>query len=168
MANRTTANLVKAQAKLLGKFQSNELRFRTPATFLEFIRQTPIMLPNYEELRKREDRVVETNYNARTSRALGTGGRTHNHTGSKGDTAVLTPSWVTRDDKFNMSLKQADNSIYSMQEQFEAELINVIGNFANGLETLAVNHIFNNRSQVNGDTSGEAGFGSFSVFGVTP
>ena len=85
MANYVPANLVKAQAMLLGKFQTSELRFRQPATFLEFVRQSSIMFPNYEELRTREDRVVETNYKARTSRSLGTGGRTFNHTGVKGD-----------------------------------------------------------------------------------
>jgi hypothetical protein len=153
MANYVPANLKTAQAKLLGKFQSSELRFRNPATFLEFVRQSAIMFPNYSELRTREDRVVETNFKARTSRALGTGGRTFNHTGVKGDSAILTPSWTSYDDKFNMSLKQADNSIYSAQEQFENEIENVIANFAGGLEDAAVNYAFNNRSQVNGDTT---------------
>jgi hypothetical protein len=153
MANYIPANLKTAQAKLLGKFQSSELRFRQPATFLEFVRQSPIMFPNYVELRTREDRTVETNYRARTSRSLGTGGRTFNHTGTKGDSAILTPSWTSYDDTFNMSLKQADNSIYSAQEEFQNEIENAIANFAEGLETAAVDYIFNNRSQVNGDTT---------------
>ena len=34
MPNRVSANFVKAQAKLVQAFQSSELRFRYPATYL--------------------------------------------------------------------------------------------------------------------------------------
>ena len=71
MANFATAALVKAQAKLMGKFQAGELRFRDPAVHKLFLRNTTIMLPDYEALRTREDRVVETNYFLRTSRSRG-------------------------------------------------------------------------------------------------
>lgn len=152
MANRTTANLVKAQAKLIGAFQNAELRFRFPATYLALRAMSPIMFPNYDVLRTREDRTVETNYAARSSRALGSA-RTHNHTGSKGDTAVLTPSWASYTDKFNMSLKQADNSIYNADEQMFQELSNTVSNFMEGFETAATAYLFNNRSGVNSATA---------------
>lgn len=148
MANRTTSNLVKAQAKLLGAFQSSELRFRYPATYLALRSMAPIMFPNYDVLRTREDRTVETNYAARSSRALGAA-RTHNHTGTKGDTALLTPTWATYADVFNMSLKQADNSLYNEDEQMFQEISNTISNFMEGYETAATAYLFNNRSGVN-------------------
>lgn len=156
MANRATANLVKAQARLLGAFQSSELRFRFPATYLALKAMSPIMFPNYSELRVREDRTVETNFAARSSRALGSA-RTHNHTGSKGDTAVLTPTWASYTDKFNMSLKQADNSLYNSDEQMFQEISNVVANFMEGYEAAATAYLFNNRSGVNVATA----FGSF-------
>lgn len=149
MADRTTANLVKAQAKLIAAFQSSELRYRFPATYLALKSMSPIMFPNYTELRKREDRTVETNYAKRASRSLGTGGRTHNHTGSKADTATLTPTWTSYDDKFNMSLKQADNSLYNAQEQMNQEMANIIANFMEGYETAATSYLFSNRTGVN-------------------
>lgn len=149
MANRTTANLVKAQAKLLGAFQAQELRYRYPVTYLAFKLSGGIMFPNYDELRKREDRAVETNYKLRASRSLATSGRVHNHTGVKADTGTLTPSWTTYSDKFNMSLKQADTSLYSADEQLAHEIQEVVANFAEGLETVATNYIFSNRSGVN-------------------
>jgi len=149
MANRTTANFVKAQAVLLGVFQKEELRFRFPATYLMFMLSGAIMFPNYTELRKREDRAVETNYKTRASRALGTSGRIHNHTGVKSDTATLTPSWTTYDDTFNTSLKQADNSLYPLDVQLADEMQNTVANFAEGLETVATAYIFANRSGVN-------------------
>lgn len=157
MPNYTPSNLVKAQARLINQFQNNELRFRMPATWLEFLRQSAIMIPNYEQLRTREDRTVETYYRKRTSRALGTG-RSHNHTGVKGDTAVFTPAWTTYNDTFSISLKQADNNVYNEQEMFNNEIENVVINFVEGMETLAVAFIFNNRSGVNNDTSGEGTF----------
>lgn len=148
MANRTTANLVKAQAKILGAFQAQELRYRYPVTYLAFKLSSGIMFPNYNELRKREDRIVETNYKVRASRVLG-GARTHNHTGTKADTATLTPSWTTYSDPFTISLKQADSSLYSLDEQLAQEIQEVVSNFAEGLETVATSYIFTNRSGVN-------------------
>ena len=62
MANFATAVLVKAQAKLTGAFQSEELRFRDPAVHKLFLRNTSIMMPDYQALRTREDRTVETNF----------------------------------------------------------------------------------------------------------
>lgn len=167
MPNRTTANLVKAQAILLDKFQKQELRFREPVTFMEFVRNAPIMMPNYLELRKREDRVVETNFNDREARGLGTGGRTFNHTGTKGDSSLLTPSWTPYDDVFNTSLKQADTSVYTLEQQIAVEFGNVIGNFAEGLETVFTDFAFNNRSQVNIDASGEGTFSAQFAYEIT-
>ena len=148
MANKTTANLVKAQARLLGAFQSSELRFRYPATYLALKSMSQIMFPNYDELRVREDRTVETSFIARAKRSLGTGGRTHNHTGVKQDSAVLTPTWTAYSDKFNMSLKQADNSLFNADEQLFNEMSNAISNFMEGYETAATSFLFTNRSAV--------------------
>lgn len=149
MANRTTANLIKAQAKLIGAFQSSELRFRMPATYLALKKFSNVMFPNYESLKTREDRPIETNFLKRAARALGTGGRIHNHAGSGADSATLTPTWATYDDKFSMSLKQSDNSIYNAQEAMNHEISQIIANFMEGYETSATAYLFNNRSGVN-------------------
>lgn len=153
MANRVPANLVKAQAKAIQAFQSSELRFRYPATYLAIKKYSNLFLPNYEQLRTREDRTVEVNYLTKGSRTLGTGGRTHNHTGNKLDSAVITPTWSSYDYKFNMSLKQADNSVYDMQEQMNHETQETLATFMEGYETAAVNYLFNNRTGVNVATS---------------
>jgi len=167
MANRTTANLVKAQAKLLGAYQKQELRYRNPVTYLAFILSSNIMFPNYSELRLREDRAVETNYNVRSSRALTVSARGVGHTGVKGDTSTLTPSWTTYRDFMKTSMKQADNSIYSIDEQLAQEMQDIASNFAEGLETIAVNHVFANRSGVNIATAEGTFNGADSVFEIT-
>lgn len=148
MPNFTTANLVKAQAIMTQMFNSGELRYRQPASFLQFVQNTDIMIPSHKQLRTREDRTVEANYFARSQRSLQSA-RAHNHTGARGDSSVLTPSWDVYADTFKMSLKQADNSVYSIEQQLAYEIGQVIANFAEGLETAAVDYLFNNRSQVN-------------------
>jgi hypothetical protein len=124
------------------------------------------MFPNYEELRKREDRTIETNFALRAKRTLGTA-RTHNHTGVKQDTGTLTPTWATNADVFNMSLKQADNSLYDAQEQMNFEVQNVISNFMEGYETQATAFLFSNRSGVNIGTAEGTFDGVDKVFEIT-
>lgn len=149
MANYVTANLVKAQAILTGKFQSGELRFRDPVVFKSLVRGAQIMFPNYDQLRLDESRAVETNFKIRSSRALGAA-RAHNHTGVKGDSAILTPSWTPNTDKFVSSLKSGGSSVYNHAEQIAGEMENIIANFAEGLESDSADFLFNNRSGVNG------------------
>ena len=166
MPNYTLANLVKAQAKLNGAFANADKRFRDPAVFKAFIQSAPSFLPDYEILRKREDRAVEANYFVRQSRALGTG-RSHNHTGVSGDSGVLTPSWTTYNDKFSFTLKQADNSVFDAVEEQNERLLNVIANFADGLDGVAATYAFANRSGVNNAAAEGTFNGTNDAFEIT-
>jgi len=148
MANYTLANLVKAQVKLQGDFASADKRFRTPDTFLTYLNGSRTFFPNYDMLKGREDRPLEANYFIRTARAL-TNARSHNHAGTHGDSGILTPSFTTYTDKFALTLKQSDNSVFEAQEEYNDKLENTIANFAEGLESVAVNHAFANRTGVN-------------------
>jgi hypothetical protein len=143
--------LAKAQAILLDNFQKSELRYTNPAVYNLFLEQAPIMFPNYDEIRKREDRTVEAYYRKRTSRALGTG-RAYGHTGAHGDSGVLTPSWTTYSDVFAISLKQADNNMYNQAQMLANEFENLFKNFVEGAETLATASLIANRTHVNNAT----------------
>lgn len=140
--------LAKAQAKLIAAFESSELRYTDPAVYRLFLQQAPIMFPGYEMLKTRDDRVVEAYYKKRTSRSLDSG-RSHEHTGAYGDSGVLTPSWTTYSDQFAISIKQADNNVYSLEEMQMNELQNTFTNFIEGLETVATTYLITNRSHVN-------------------
>ena len=48
-----------------------------------------------------------------------------------------------------MTLKQADTSVFNFQEQLNNELRNSFIDFANGLDSAAVNYLFANKSSVN-------------------
>lgn len=166
MANFATAALVKAQAKLINGFQSGELRYREPLVHKLFLENANIMIPNYEQLRTREDRTVETNYFLRTSRALGSA-RSHNHTGAQGDSGTYTPSWSTYTDNFVSTLKEADNKIYSWEEQQASKIENAVLNFIEGLESDASDALFAARSGVNASSADGTFDATDDVFEIT-
>lgn len=150
MTKFTTANLVKYQAKITQMFQAGELRFRSPAVFNSLRRSTEIMIPSHNEIKNAAKRTTgEVNYFDRSARSLGTGGEIYNHTGVKGDSSVLVPSWITYDDKFYYSLKQANESVYTLDDEILSEMTNLFINFAEGLEGAAATYVHNNRSGVN-------------------
>lgn len=159
MANYTLANLVKAQIKLQGEFAANDQRYRIPEVFRLFLNGAEQFFPNYKQLKTSDTRVVETNYFKRTAQTLITTGRAHNHTGTGGDSGTLTLTWQTYSTTFSMTLKQADTSIYSWQEEFTNEIRNKVIDFANGLDAVAGTYIFSNRSgATKGTVTGKVAF----------
>lgn len=168
MANFTNANLVKYQAKVTKMFQSGELRFRDPAVFNFMRRSTEIMVPSHNEIKNAKKRTDgEINYFNRQSRDLGTGGETYDHSGTKGDSGKLIPSWAVYDDKFYYSLKQANNSIFSLGDEIMNEMINLNANFAEGMESKAAAWLHANRSGVNVATREGTFNDSNDVFEIT-
>jgi len=157
MSNLTPTNLKVAQAKLTGKFASNEMRLISANTYLEISKLTQFMLPNYMELRTREDRAIETSLLTRTKRTVGTS-RSSTHTGNRGDSATITPTWATSSDVFSMSLKQYDNNTYSMQEGLNNLFENAYLNVVESLEDDAQDFIYGDRSGVNVSTGGGGTF----------
>lgn len=148
MANYSTANLVKAQLKLQGAFASQDSRFRDPAVWKLYLSNSENFFPDYKTLRTRDDRALEANYFKRSKRAIGTT-YSHNHTGSRGDSGTLAPTWAIASDPFSRSLKQADNSIYTQAEQLNNDFLQSIANLLEGLDDKAVDHAFANKTGVN-------------------
>ena len=159
MANYTLANLVKAQIKLQGEFAQNDTRYRIPAVFQVFLNGAEQFFPSYKELKTSDTRSVESNYFTRTAQTLLTTGRAHNHTGTGGDSGTLPLNWQTYSTTFSMTIKQADTSIYSWQEEFNNEIRNKVIDFANGLDVVAGAYLFSNRTGVSdGTVNGKATF----------
>ncbi len=148
MAYYTTSNLGTAQALLTGRFASGDMKYRDPRVFRLFLQNSQIMFPNYEELRKREDRTVTAYYMKRASRNPGTG-RTHNHTGNRGDSGSLSPSWTTYKDPFSNSLKQGDNNMFSLDQMMAHDLENSLINHSEYHEATATTSLFGARTEVN-------------------
>lgn len=154
MANYALADLTKYQAKLTAGFQAGEMRVRMPEVFNSLRRNTEMMIPSHKEIKYAAKRTTgEVNFFARSSRSLGTGGEIYNHAGAVGDSAVVVPSWTAYDDKFKYSIKQANSSIYNIDDMLMNEVTNLNNNFSEGLETAAANFIHANRSGVNVSTA---------------
>lgn len=160
MANFATADLFKYQAKITSQLQAGELRVRMPEVFNSLRKNTEMMIPSHKEIKYAAKRTTgEVNFFNRTSRALGTGGEIYNHAGAVGDSSIVVPSWTAYDDKLKYSIKQANSSIYNLDEMLMADMLNLNNNFSEGLETVAADFIHANRSGVNVSTAE----GTFSI-----
>ena len=148
MPNYDASNLVLAQTRLFEKFATDASKSINPATYLTIKAKSEIMLPSHKAVRAREDRPINSFTFDRSERALSSG-RSHNHTGTSGDTLFITPSFNTLSDPFSITLKQPDNNLYSYDEMLANEMEQSIRNFMTGLEDNAKDFIFNNRSNFN-------------------
>lgn len=140
--------LANAQAKIIGNFASPEMKYTLPETIAWFLRGRDVMLPNYNELKTRDDRVVDTYIVNRSKRSLTTG-YSATHAGTKGDSTKVTPTWTAYSDGFAISLKQGDNNVYTQTEMLVSGFENANRNFAEDFEDLASTYIHANRSGVN-------------------
>lgn len=168
MANYTLANLTKYQAKILQGFNAGELRVRTPEVFISLRKNTELLVPSHKEIKNAAKRTTgEVAFMARSSRSLGTGGETYNHTGAKGDSNVIVPAWDYKDDKFTYDNKQANGSIFSLDEFLLNEMVNLNNNFSEGLEAWAASFVHTNRSGVNTSTAEGTFNATNDVFEIT-
>lgn len=152
-ANYAGSDLVTAQMKLEAAFASPEMRAIQPQTFLQFVKgNVNISTPDVKTVRTREDRTLAQYFLSRTSRALGTG-RDHLPTGNTSTSNLLTPSFITYNDKFSISQKQADTNIYGFDEMMAHEIENAFKNFITENESNATSYLFNNRSGYNSAVS---------------
>lgn len=128
MADYNATSLVKAQAKVNERANAAELRQNLPKVWQAFLDSGNQMIENYEALKTSTNRAVEGNYKKRSSRSLGSS-ITHNPSGNRGDSGVLSFDWNLHSDKFGYSLKQANNNVFDLEEQKANEMYNMILNF---------------------------------------
>lgn len=147
MADFTPSNLVKGQALFNQKYKSGEWRLPDTAA-LSVAYQGEKATPRFAELRKREDRAVSGYFPIRTSQTIGTG-RTHNHTGNRGDSLEVPLTWVTRKADFSISIKQNDTNVISWEENYASQLQNSIYNVLTSLETQFITNLEADRTQQN-------------------
>lgn len=168
MANYATANLIKYQAKIMAQFNAGELRVRTPDVFNSLRKDTELLIPSHKEIKNSAKRTTgEVNFFARSSRSLGTGGEVYNHTGVKGDSNIVVPSWTPYDDKFTYDNKQSNGSVWAEEEMIMNEMVNLNNNYSEGLESASVDWIYANRSGVNTSTSEGTFNGTNDAFEIT-
>jgi hypothetical protein len=144
MANFDVSNLLTAQQILADKYGSAEQRMK-PTTAFSLLTSNDAFIVGVESVKTRDDRATELHYITRTKRTSGTA-RAASHTGTIDDTAKVTPTWTTKSDKFAMSLKLLDKSLYD----FNVVLANKFGqacqNILEDKETEALAYVMAQRA----------------------
>lgn len=129
MANFDVSNLLTAQQIIKDKYAKPEMRMKPAPAFQLLTSNESLLVVGAETLRTREDRPFELHLLKRTKRDSGTG-RTHNHTGTIDDTQKITPTWTTKSDKFAISLKLLDKSLFDfntvLANKFEQACMNIL------------------------------------------
>jgi len=147
MANFTPSALVAGQAKFNEKFLSGEWRMPDTAA-VKTSELGGVANPSLNDIRTREDRTVNAYFPIRQAAIDGTA-RSHNHTGAAGDSLAETISWTTLSETFSISIKQADNNVFSFEEMYAASLKNAVFNLLDRIDAYFVTQLIADKTQYN-------------------
>jgi hypothetical protein len=129
MANFDVSNLITAQTMVSDKYKQPEMRMKPAPAFDLLTSNDNFLIVGAETLKTRDDRAIEAHLLARTKRSAGSG-RTHNHTGTIDDSQKVTLTWTTKSDKFAISLKLLDKSLFDfntvLANKFEQACMNIL------------------------------------------
>lgn len=140
MAYFVPSALLAGQAKFNERFLSGEWRMPDSAV-IRAAALAEIANPALIAIRTREDRTVTCYFPIKQS-AIGSTARAAAHTGARGDSTSENLSWSTYAEPFSISIKQADNNVFSFAEMFAATqrnaLINLLARLDAGFAALLV------------------------------
>jgi hypothetical protein len=154
MSNFTPSNLVKGQALFLDNYKKGEWRLPDTAVLASMYTGQKAN-PSLAALRKREDRAVSAYLPIRRAKGSATS-RIFNHTGSRGTSAESVLSWNSIVETFSVSIKQNDNNVISMEENYASQLNSCIMNVLERQEDAILTELIADRTQINkGRVQGE-------------
>ena len=145
MAYFVPSALVAGQAKFTDRMTSGEWRLPDSVAF-NAAQKSLIANPSLAEIRTREDRSVYAYFPIRQT-AIGSSARAYNHTGARGDSLPKTITWTTFAEPFSISIKQADNNIFSFAEMYASSLQNAILNLINRADAWFVAALLADKTQ---------------------
>ena len=154
MANYAAAVLLEAQLILNERLNAPEKRLKAGGAMNAFMKNTEFSVPNIGDLRAKEERPEGIHFMNRSKRTNATFTRTHNHTGTVGDSTKVATAWKTFGDKCQTSLKRADNNVYTDAQMLANELDNIFKNIHEDIDAHALTQLGTMRTQVNGATKG--------------
>lgn len=129
MANFDVSNLLTAQTMVSDKYKAPEMRMKPAPAFGLLTSNDNILIVGAETLKTRDDRAIEAHLLSRTKRTAGSA-RAHNHTGTINDSQKITLTWTTKSDKFTISLKLLDKSVFDfntvLANKFEQACMNIL------------------------------------------
>lgn len=145
MANFDVSNLLTAQTMVSDRYKAPEMRMKPAPAFTLLTGNDNFLIVGAETLKTRDDRAIEAHLLARTKRSAGTA-RAYNHTGTIDDTQKVDLTWTTKSDKFTISLKLLDKSLFDfntvLANKFEQACMNVL----EAKETEAIAYLVANKA----------------------
>lgn len=117
MANYAASVLAKGQAVVTQRNQQPEQRRKVPTVMELALRNQEFSIPNANELRKSDLRTVEIYYQKNVTAGSVTA-KAYNHTGTYGDSAAVTLTYVTHVEKIQLPRKIAQNNIITYEQMF--------------------------------------------------
>lgn len=167
MPNYAASVLAEAQLIINQRFASPEKRLKTNGVIGSFLNNTQLAIPNVGDLRTKEERP-EKGYFANRTKRSGITQRTHDHSGTVGDSTEVSFVWETFGDKFQTSLKRSDNNVMSDAQILANEFDNAFKNIHEQADGAALSFLATNKTQVNNATK-NGGFDSTNnVFEIHP
>ena len=140
MANFDVGNLLTAQTIVSDKYKAPEMRMKPAPAFGLLTSNDNFLIVGAETLKTRDDRAIEAHLLARTKRAAGSA-RAHNHTGTIDDSQKVTLTWTTKSDKFAISLKLLDKSVFDFNTVLANKLEQACMNILEDKETEAIAYL---------------------------
>jgi hypothetical protein len=129
MANFDVSNLLTAQTMVADKYKSPEMRMKPAPAFSLLTQNDNFLIQSAETLKTRDDRAIEAHLLKRTKRTSGSS-RVHDHAGTIDDSDKVALSWTTKSDKFAISLKLLNKSVFDfntvLANKFEQACMNVL------------------------------------------
>jgi hypothetical protein len=153
MANFSTSNLLTAQTIVSDKYKKPEMRMKPAPAFGLLSSNDNFLVVGAETLKTRDDRAIEAHLLSRTKRNSGSA-RAYNHTGTFDDSQKVTLSWTTKTDKFAISLKLLDKSVFDFNTVLANKLEQACMNILEDKETEAIAYLRAQRTAVSSTPSG--------------
>lgn len=151
MANYAASVLAEAKLILAERFAAPEKRLKTAGVFGAFLKNTEIAMPNIGDLRTSVNRAEKAYFQNRTKRANG-GARSHEHTGTVGDSTEVALSWTTYSDTAQTSLKRSRNNVFADAQILANELENMFKNIYEAADADALAFLGTNKTTTNAAT----------------
>ena len=149
MPNFVASNFVKAQAIINERFNTPELRMRPSPIIQLGVRNSSILLPDHVQLRTREDRPIEAYIIKRNKRDTTGKKRTHDHTGTFGDSMNVPINFVSFVDTFRISQKWMDNNMYALENVLANQFMQAFQNIRDDIEVYLGDMLLSQKTQVN-------------------
>jgi hypothetical protein len=127
MADYITSAFVEAQVAISAEYAAHEQREKQYPILAKGLDNAPFLVQDVESLKTGESRAVKGYQFTRIATGSGTA-RSHNFTGSQGDTAAVTLNWNIYTQEFSLYMKNGKDNVFSNAQMLQNQLSQAMRN----------------------------------------